>query len=114
MRLNLSPPLSFSVLKPILPNKGETLAYLISYDVNEKDSWEYDDLWAELKRLGAVRVLYSEWVCSSRGRSAANIYQTLLSFVQAKDRLLVCSISTDIAWEHLLISDEQFRSLLMS
>lgn len=36
--------------------------YLISYDINEKDAFEYDHLWNRLEELGAVRILYSEWL----------------------------------------------------
>jgi hypothetical protein len=36
--------------------------YLISYDINEEDGFDYDGLWDRLKKLGAVRILYSEWV----------------------------------------------------
>ena len=48
--------------------------YLISYDINEKDAFEYDGLWDRLKELGAVRILYSEWVVSANTGQASAIY----------------------------------------
>jgi hypothetical protein len=44
--------------------------YLISYDINEKDAFEYDGLWAKLKELGAARILYSEWVLNDECRQS--------------------------------------------
>lgn len=35
--------------------------YLISYDIGEKDEFEYEFLWKRLKEIGAVRILSSEW-----------------------------------------------------
>jgi hypothetical protein len=35
--------------------------YLISYDINEKDAFEYEGLWKKLREIGATRILYSEW-----------------------------------------------------
>ena len=35
--------------------------YLISYDIDEKDEFEYEFLWKRLKEIGAVRILKSEW-----------------------------------------------------
>lgn len=40
---------------------------LISYDINEKDAFEYDALWSKLKAIGAKRILL--------GRSILNMMQ---------------------------------------
>lgn len=81
--------------------------YLISYDIAEKDAWEYDALWAKLEEMGAVKVLYSEWVI--RGASATSVYNELASLIQKKDRLLVQGMTGEATWDKLLISDDEFR-----
>ena len=83
--------------------------YLISYDIAEKDAFEYEALWAKLKEMGAVRILYSEWV--ARGRSAADMYNALAPLIQLKDRLLVQGMTGEAAWDKLMIPDNEFRSL---
>ena len=88
--------------------------YLISYDINEKDAFEYDKLWAHLKEIGAVRILYSEWLVKGSAGSAGSIYDNLAALTQQKDRLLVQEVTSDAAWDKLMISDDAFRKLLRS
>lgn len=88
--------------------------YLISYDINEKDAFEYQGLWDKLKQLGAVRILYSEWVIVENTGRASTIYQEVAPKTQKKDRLLVQEITKDAAWDQLLISDDSFQTLLES
>jgi hypothetical protein len=86
--------------------------YLISYDIAEKDEFEYAGLWDALKSIGAVRILYSEWVVvEAQGRAGA-IYDTIGPKTQLKDRLLVQEILRDARWDKLLISDADFQGLL--
>jgi CRISPR/Cas system-associated endoribonuclease Cas2 len=89
--------------------------YLVSYDINEKDAFEYDALWAKLKELGAVRILYSEWaiVTASAGQ-ASSLYGAIAPTTQKKDRLLVQEITDDARWDQLLIADDKFQGLLAS
>lgn len=86
--------------------------YLVSYDINEKDAFEYDALWDELKSLGAVRILYSEWALESETGQARAIYDAVAPKTQAKDRLLVQEITKDAVWDKLLIPDDTFKRLL--
>jgi CRISPR/Cas system-associated endoribonuclease Cas2 len=86
--------------------------YLISYDINEKDAFEYDNLWAKLKELGAVRILYSEWAMEGKTQKAGTIYSEIASLTQKKDRLLVQEITKDAVWDKLLIPDDTFQQLL--
>ncbi len=88
--------------------------YLISYDINEKDAYEYDSLYASLKALRATRILYSEWVVIAKVGEAGDIYNSLVLNVQAKDKLLVQEILADAYWGKLMISDDAFRTLLNS
>ena len=82
--------------------------FLISYDINEKDAFEYDALWNNLKDMGAQRILYSEWIVS--GRSSIDVYDQIAPLMQRKDRLLVLEITNNAAWDKLLISDDSFRA----
>ncbi len=83
--------------------------YLISYDIAEKDAWEYDALWKKLEQMGAKKILYSEWVV--RGTSASNVYNELAPLVQQKDRLLIQGMTNEATWDKLMISDDEFRSM---
>jgi hypothetical protein len=86
--------------------------YLISYDINEEDGFDYDGLWDRLKKLGAVRILYSEWVMEDGIGQAGTIYHEIAPKVQEKDRLLVQEVADDAAWDKLLIPDRVFNKLL--
>lgn len=86
--------------------------YLISYDINEKDAFEYDRLWAELKNMNAARILYSEWLVIGEAGLAGQYYNRLAPLTQAKDRLLVQELGQNAAWDKLLISDDNFRKWL--
>ena len=85
--------------------------YLISYDINEKDAFEYESLWATLKEIGAKRILYSEWVVASEA-SAEDVYNQVSPRIQEKDRLLVQELGPTAVWDKLLIKDEVFKSLI--
>jgi hypothetical protein len=86
--------------------------YLISYDIAEKDAWEYDKLWTKLEAIEAIKILYSEWVVTGNTGTATNIYNSVAPLTQKKDRLLVQEITKDARWDKLLISDEEFNQLL--
>jgi len=86
--------------------------YLISYDINDKDKDEYESLWAALRQLGAVKVLYSEWMLVGNTGQAKLIADQILAHLRTADRLLVQEVTTDAAWHNLMISDDAFRELL--
>jgi hypothetical protein len=88
--------------------------YLISYDINEKDAFEYEGLWARLRELGAVRILYSEWVVSDDVGKAGAIYREVAPKTQKKDRLLVQEITKDATWDKLLVADNVFQKFIAS
>jgi hypothetical protein len=87
---------------------------LISYDIAEKDAFEYGKLWDKLKQMNAVRILYSEWAVSSPAGEANNIYTAIANCVQGKDRLLVQELTGTATWDKLLVTDDRFRQLLQS
>ena len=86
--------------------------YLISYDIDEKDKSEYEALWAHLRNIGAVKVLYSEWVV--KGSSASAIYDGIAPFVKLPDRLLVVGLVYDAMWDKLLITNDAFSQLMLA
>jgi hypothetical protein len=86
--------------------------YLISYDINEKDAFEYEKLWATLKAIGATKILYSEWVVVDEVGKSASIYGKISPATQLKDRLTVQELTKDASWDKLLISDDAFGKLL--
>ena len=88
--------------------------YLISYDINEKDEFEYGPLWQRLKSMGAVKILDSEWAMEADESSASTIYVRLAPMVQLKDRILIQELSSDAAWDKVMISDDAFLKLLRS
>lgn len=86
--------------------------YLISYDIAEKDAFEYEGLWAELRRIGAVKILYSEWALSHSSTNCTQLYNTLAKKIQDKDKLLVVQLSGGGTWNKLLSSDQVFQSIM--
>ena len=72
------------------------MLYLISYDLIGKSFDQYEDLIKELERLGARRVLLSEWVWRSENTSV-EIRDHVRLFMHPNDRLLVSEITTNWA-----------------
>jgi hypothetical protein len=84
--------------------------YLISYDL-DKPGQDYPRLIKELERLGATRVLYSEWVWQSTS-TAVEIRDYLKSFIDSNDMLLVVALTGEAAWTSLLVSSDTFKQAL--
>jgi hypothetical protein len=77
--------------------------YLISYDLlNHATFGQYETLIAELHRLGAQRVLLSEWVVR-RDETSVVLRDHLRQYIHAADRLLVSEITVNWAGWNLLI-----------
>lgn len=88
--------------------------YLISYDINEKNKEEYQELWRKLAEMQAVKILYSEYIVPGSGGTAQDVYKELSPLIRSADRLLVTEIVNNAAWDRLLISDEQFVAYVRS
>jgi len=84
--------------------------YLISYDL-DKPGQDYHRLIKELERLGAVRVLYSQWVFRSTS-PAKQIRDWLKSFIDGNDMLLVVALTGEAAWTSLMVSNDTFKQAL--
>ena len=86
--------------------------YLVSYDL-DKPGQDYPRLITELERLGAVRILYSEWIFSSTS-SAEQIRNWLKSFIDGNDMLLVVALTGEAAWTGLMVSSDAFKQALVA
>lgn len=58
--------------------------FLVSYDINHKNENEYPELWASLRKWGATKILYSEWVVAGDAGAAGGIYRELSPTIKAK------------------------------
>lgn len=66
--------------------------YLISYDLLNKATFgEYEELIGELERLGARKVLFSEWMLRSNN-TAMEITNHLRKFIHGYDRIMVIAV----------------------
>ena len=88
--------------------------YLITYDINEKNAFDYEALWKQLRELGAVMILPSGWAVKSEAGSAGSLFSNLARHIQEKDRMLVQEITADASWEKLMVKDDRFYELLES
>lgn len=82
-------------------------AYLVSYDL-DKPGQDYSKLTNELERLGAIRILYSEWIMKNEADAVA-IRDHLRGFIDANDMLLVVALTGEAAWTSLMVSNDRFK-----
>jgi len=74
------------------------MIYLLTYDlVKKKPEFDYEILWAELKRLNAHRVQESVWLINLNN-TAKEVVEHFAKFVHADDRLWVSSVRKDQHW----------------
>lgn len=81
------------------------MRFLISYDLNTP-SYDYQMLFDELERLGAKRVLQSQWITPALDETmtALGLRDRLWALMQYDDRLLVASLnSTHWAGMNLMV-----------
>lgn len=87
-------------------------AYLISYDLNNPpEDPNYSPLIKRLNALGAKRVLYSEWVLQTNA-SSVDLRNDLQKYIDSNDLLLVLKVTGEAAWTKLMISNDEFKSVL--
>lgn len=65
------------------------MLYIISYDLIAASADKYQALYDELERLGAVRVLWSQWAVRLTNTSPSALRDHFRGFVGANDRILV-------------------------
>ncbi|MBZ5598563.1 MAG: hypothetical protein LAN83_09585 [Acidobacteriia bacterium] len=86
--------------------------FLISYDVNYKHKDEYQSLWDHLAKIGAVKILFSEWLIVGEYNGAEQIFNGIMPHLKMPDRLLVQEVNANAWWDKLLIPDDDFRAIL--
>jgi hypothetical protein len=77
------------------------MRYLISYDLMAPGK-NYEPLWAELRRLGAVSSLASVWVGNFVNTSPKAIGDHFLKFMDANDRIFVTEVPDNYAYRNLI------------
>jgi CRISPR/Cas system-associated endoribonuclease Cas2 len=78
------------------------MVYLVSYDVNRpRGTDDYPELIATLKRDGAVRILYSEWLVKSDSR-AKIVADRYLAHMDGNDSIFVSEVTTNSAYARLM------------
>ena len=81
--------------------------YLVSYDL-DKPGQDYPRIIRELERLGAIRILYSEWILQTAW-TAMQLCTHLQSFIDGNDMLLVVALTGEAAWTSLMVSNDRFK-----
>jgi len=87
--------------------------YLVSYDLDKPGPQNYTRLESRLLELGAIRVLYSQWVFSS-STDIRDLERDFVSYINpSTDSFLVVEIAPPYAvWNNLRVSDDDFRAIL--
>ena len=70
------------------------MRYIVSYDLN-KQGQDYSALTDELKRFGAKKILYSQWVLRHGDTSCVKLRDHFWRFMDSNDRLLVTELDGD-------------------
>ena len=84
------------------------MRYIISYDLVAPDR-DYQPLWDELARLGATRVLQSQWVVRHGETTASGLRDHFNKFIDSNDRLLVtCLDSSEWAFFNAMTDLNKF------
>ena len=78
------------------------MKYMISYDL-EGQGKDYEGLIGELRRLGAKKIMASQWVLTS-DLSADELLRRFLRFIDPNDRLLINSIESYVGVSVNLLS----------
>jgi hypothetical protein len=86
--------------------------YLINYDL-DKPGQDYQKIIEAMKKLNAVRVEYSSWICWNTA-SAYDIAKWLLDTkaIDGNDRLVVSQINSNTAWYNLMITKDSMEKII--
>ena len=87
------------------------MLYCISYDL-DRPNQNYAAVSAYLTRIGAVRVLESQWAVTSN-RSAVDLCNDIVAGGKLgdSDRLLVSEMNRNTAWRNLLVNNPAMQAL---
>jgi hypothetical protein len=81
------------------------MRYLVSYDLVTPGK-NYEQLWAMLRSIGAVRILESEWLVTLSGTTPINLANRALQFMDGNDRIFVTEVPSNYAYRSLLAKPE--------
>ena len=81
--------------------------YMISYDLT-KPGQDYEGLIARLHEIGAVRILWSQWVLRTSA-NAVQIRDDLARFIDSNDSLLVTGLTGEAAWTRVRVPNDTFK-----
>lgn len=84
--------------------------YMVSYDLN-RPGQDYTALIQALEQIGAVKVLYSQWILRTT-YSAEQLRNYLWQFMDGNDSLLVTRLSGEAAWIGMRVTHERLQQLL--
>jgi hypothetical protein len=74
--------------------------FTISYDLN-KPGQNYQPLYDELARIGAKRVLLSDWIVRTES-TVITLRDHFRQFIDSNDRLLVVQVETWASWKAMV------------
>jgi len=87
-------------------------AYVITYDLTNKDSGAYDEMIKAIKNYGTwARVTESTWILVSDDK-ASDIRNNLKQHMHADDRLFVLKSASAAAWSNVRCRDEWLKKNL--
>jgi len=67
--------------------------YMISYDISQTSPTDYSEIAEYLKRLGAKRMLYSQWSLEKNNTTCEKVFNSIISRFNSRDRVLVTEIT---------------------
>jgi hypothetical protein len=85
-------------------------AFWVSYDL-DKPGQDYKDLIDALQKLGAKRIMFSDWLVNSNYTSE-QLRNHLAQFMDGNDRILVAGLTGVAAWRNLMISPDAVKQIL--
>jgi hypothetical protein len=89
-------------------------AFLVCYDLPHAGTdADYQRLWARLREWQAKQVLFSVWLIAG-DTSPLAIYEDLVDYISATDRLLVMGVTGEAVWgnKRLLTPDHEAKEML--
>ena len=75
--------------------------YLISYDLMAPGK-NYDNLWAALREIRAVRILESEWLVQRLNTDPLGLANYCLQHMDGNDRIFVTEVPDSYAYRTLI------------
>jgi hypothetical protein len=89
-----------------------TALYLISFDLSDPFTNDYEPLWDFLGGSSALQILHSAWVVKGEVGQVSDLYGKIQPLLATIDRLLIHEIFRETAYNNLGVSDKEFQGLL--